>query len=49
MYYGIFRYFYFVQKIGMGDPTDILFTDKYMRINILLWFLVCIAVIYFKI
>jgi len=48
VYYGIFRYLYMIHKVrNDGDPTRILFSDQMMRINIILWITVCIAVIYF--
>ena len=48
VYYGIFRYLYLIHKIRKeGDPTRILLSDRMMRINIVLWIAVCIAVIYF--
>jgi len=48
VYYGIFRYLYLLHKIRKeGDPSRILLSDKMMRINIALWIVVCIAVIYF--
>ena len=48
VYYGIFRYLYLVHKINKdGDPTTILFSDRNMRLNLALWIVVCILVIYF--
>lgn len=48
VYYGIFRYLYVIHKFHKeGDPTRILFSDKKMQLNITLWIIVCIAVIYF--
>lgn len=48
VYYGIFRYLYLVHKRGKGgDPTQILLSDGKMRLNLALWIIVCIAVIYF--
>ncbi len=47
--YGIFRYFYLIhQRQSGGDPTDALLTDRPLILNILLWALVAVAVIYFK-
>jgi len=47
VYYGIFRYLYMIHKIGaMEDPTKILFKDKIMALNIVLWILVCAVIIY---
>lgn len=49
VYYGIFRYLYLIHKKGkMGDPTRILLSDRKLQINIVLWALACIAVIYFR-
>jgi len=49
VYYGIFRYLYLVHRHGKGeDPTLILFSDTKMQINLILWIIVCIAVIYFR-
>ena len=49
VYYGIFRYLYILydKYQGEGDPTRILFADRKMQMNIILWLLTCIAVIYF--
>jgi len=48
--YGIFRYLYLVHQKGEGgDPTQIFLRDKPLLINILLWFLSVILVLYFKI
>jgi len=49
VYYGIFRYLYLIHKIRRdGDPTRILFSDRALQINIMLWIAVCISVIYFR-
>ena len=43
--YGIFRYLYLIhQKELGGDPTRILFTDRPLIINIILWFL-CVELV----
>lgn len=48
VYYGIFRYLYIIHKLRKdGDPTRILFFDKSMQINLALWLIVCIGIIYF--
>lgn len=48
VYYGIFRYLYLIHRIRKGnDPTRILLSDRMMQINIALWVITCIAVIYF--
>jgi len=45
--YGIFRYLYLVhQKEGGGDPSEIVLKDKPLLINILLWGISCISLIY---
>ena len=50
VYYGIFRYLYLIHKLHKeGDPTRILFSDRAMQINLLLWIIVCVFVIYFKV
>jgi len=50
VYYGVFRYIYLVQKRGRGgDPIQVLLSDDKMQLNLILWVVVCIAVIYFKI
>jgi 4-hydroxybenzoate polyprenyltransferase len=50
VYYGIFRYLYLVHKVYKDeeDPTEILFADTKMQLNLILWLTVCVAVIYFK-
>ncbi len=45
--YGIFRYLYLVHKMGLGEnPTNILLTDKPMIVNIVLYVLSIVAIIY---
>lgn len=45
--YGIFRYLYLVyKKNGGGEPEDIVLKDKHMVINILLWVLVVVIILY---
>jgi hypothetical protein len=45
--YGIFRYLYLVhQKEEGGSPTEIMFTDKPMLINVSLWVITSIVFIY---
>lgn len=49
VYYGIFRYLYLVHKRNEGeDPTRVLFSDNKLQLNLALWIIVCILVIYFK-
>jgi hypothetical protein len=45
--YGVFRYLYLIQieKSG-GAPEDILFTDRPLQVDILLWGLAVIVVLY---
>jgi 4-hydroxybenzoate polyprenyltransferase len=48
VYYGIFRYLFLIHKQNKGDnPTHILVFDIPMQINLALWLVVCIGVIYF--
>lgn len=50
VYYGIFRYLYLVHKENKdGDPTNILISDKTMLVNLFVWIIVCVSVIYFKV
>lgn len=45
--YGVFRYLFLVHKKGMGgSPEEVLLQDKPMLINLLLWLLFVIAVLY---
>jgi 4-hydroxybenzoate polyprenyltransferase len=45
--YGIFRYLYLVHKKNLGEnPTQIITTDIPMILNVILWILASIAVIY---
>ena len=47
--YGIFRYLYLVhQKEQGGNPTTVLVTDKPILINVVLWGLVSILIVYFS-
>ncbi len=47
--YGIFRYLYLVhQKQEGGSPTNILFTDKALIADIVLWLIACVSVVYWK-
>ena len=48
VYYGIFRYLYLIHKACRDeDPTVILLSDRMLQIDIILWIMVSIAVIYF--
>ncbi len=45
--YGIFRYLYLIHKMGLGEnPTNALFTDRSMVINIVLYVISAVAIIY---
>ncbi|HQO58811.1 MAG TPA: decaprenyl-phosphate phosphoribosyltransferase [Candidatus Omnitrophota bacterium] len=47
-YYGIFRYIYLVDmRLLGGDPVRILWKDHVLKLTVLLWLIVCAAVIYF--
>ena len=48
--YGIFRYFYLIhQRQAGGDPTDSLLMDPPLIFDVLLWAVVAVVVIYFRI
>ena len=48
VYYGIFRFIYLMHKKEVdSDPVNVLFSDFKMKLNIVLWVLVCFIVIYF--
>lgn len=45
--YGIFRYMYLIHKKNLGEsPTSIVIKDLPIIINVLIWFVVCIVIIY---
>ena len=45
--YGIFRYMYLMHKKNMGEsPTSIVTKDIPIIINVLLWFIICVVLIY---
>ena len=49
VYYGVFRYLYIVHRKGKGgDPVRIFFSDFPTILNACLWFLTCLAVIYWS-
>lgn len=49
VYYGIFRYLYLVDKRNFGgDPTLVLLKDWKMQLNLLLWIVACLAIIYLR-
>ena len=46
--YGVFRYLYLIhQKVEGGNPTKALLTDKPLLINIFLWFVAVLLILYF--
>ncbi|MBU0708520.1 decaprenyl-phosphate phosphoribosyltransferase [Patescibacteria group bacterium] len=48
VYYGVFRYLYNIYHLKRGgDPTEILLTDEKLQIDIFLWALLTIVIIYF--
>jgi 4-hydroxybenzoate polyprenyltransferase len=48
--YGIFRYLFLThQRASGGDPTGALLADRPLLINVLLWALVAVGVIYFQV
>lgn len=50
VYYGIFRYLYLVHRRKKGgDPSRIVLSDNKMIINLILWLVVAVGVIYFQI
>ena len=47
--YGIFRYLYLVhQKKEGGDPSQIVFSDRPLLVNILLWAAAAFAILYLR-
>ena len=45
--YGLFRYLYLIQiKDSGGAPEDVLFTDRPLQVDILLWGLAVLVVMY---
>ena len=46
--FGIFRYLFLIKKHKTQDnPTFLLITDKVMMLNVFVWFVTCVFVIYF--
>ncbi len=46
--YGILRYLYLVhQKEEGGNPTEVIFTDKLLIVNVILWVITSVIFIYF--
>jgi len=46
--YGIFRYLYLIhQKKSGGNPTNVLFSDRPLLINIVLWMITVCIILYF--
>lgn len=47
--YGIFRYLYLVHQRNMGDnPTGALYADRPLMINVILWVVAAVAILYFR-
>ena len=47
--YGIFRYLYLMYQQAQGDnPTEVLLKDPAMQINVSLWVLAVVGIIYFR-
>jgi membrane associated rhomboid family serine protease len=47
--YGLMRYLFLVyEDKNVGDPTQVIFSDRPLVINILLWIVVCGLMIYIK-
>jgi 4-hydroxybenzoate polyprenyltransferase len=47
--YGIFRYLYLMYRQGKGDnPTGVLLTDLAMQVNVSLWVLAVVGILYFR-
>jgi 4-hydroxybenzoate polyprenyltransferase len=44
--YGIFRYLYLVHQKGVGNPSEVLLTDRPLLASIVFWGLAVIAIIY---
>lgn len=45
--YGIFRYLYLIHKEERGgSPTQVLFTDRPILVDVVLWLLTCIVILY---
>lgn len=49
VYYGFARYFYLIHQAGKGDdPTEVLYTDRPMLLNGILWAVACALIVYWK-
>ena len=49
VYYGVIRYIYLIDtKWFGGDPARTFFGDFKIKLTMILWFLVCVGVIYFR-
>jgi len=47
--YGIFRYLYLVYRMDSGgNPTKVFYTDLPLLVNVFLWLVACMVIIYFK-
>lgn len=49
VYYGIFRYLYLIHKVYKdGDPTRMILFDRPMQLNLAMWVISCIAIVYLR-
>ncbi|HOX39360.1 MAG TPA: decaprenyl-phosphate phosphoribosyltransferase [Candidatus Brocadiia bacterium] len=49
VYYGFARYFYLIHQEGKGDdPTEVVYTDRPMLLNGILWAAACGLIVYWK-
>lgn len=48
-FYGIFRYLFLIHSENIGGEPEMLFKDKGMLASIILWVLIVVGVLYFKI
>lgn len=48
-FYGIFRYLFLIHSKNIGGEPEMLFKDRGMLISIVLWILIVVGVLYFKI
>lgn len=48
-FYGIFRYLFLIHSENMGGEPEMLFKDRGMLISIILWILIVVGVLYFKV
>ena len=49
VYYGFARYFYLIHQEGKGgDPTEVVYTDRPLLLNGIVWALACGFIVYWK-